>query len=86
MPQEGNYTISGTIKKSHVYTSKAGQVRYLIVNDAGKIIAYAVAAPNAEGISSTLMGKKVGVNGKLIENKDNTTTLIEFTEIVELTN
>ena len=37
LPKEPDYIFTGTLKQSHVYTSKTGQQRYLILDGNGKI-------------------------------------------------
>ncbi|MBN1818191.1 MAG: hypothetical protein JW828_12595 [Sedimentisphaerales bacterium] len=81
MPDRGKYILQGIIKPSSIYTSKTGQKRYTISNDAGRIIAYAVAADTLVELSlPNLIGQKVGLVGKIIQDPNNPVTLIQFTQ------
>ncbi len=85
IPDPGKYILTGIIKESLVYTPKTGQKRYLIVNETGKILGYAIPASNtAESMVTPLLGKKVGLIGKPGPDSKNPMALIEFTGIEEL--
>jgi len=86
IPNPGKYILSGIIKESLVYTPKTGQKRYLIVNETGKILGYAIpASKTAEALVAPLLGKTVGLIGKPGPDSKNPMALIEFTGIDELT-
>jgi hypothetical protein len=86
IPDPGKYILSGIIKESLVYTPRTGQKRYLIVNETGKILGYAIpASKTAEALVAPLLGKTVGLIGKPGPDSKNPMALIEFTGIDELT-
>jgi hypothetical protein len=86
IPNPGKYILTGIIKESLVYTPKTGQKRYLIVNETGKILGYAIpASKTAEALVAPLLGKTVGLIGKPGPDSKNPMALIEFTGIEELT-
>lgn len=81
----GKFTAAGKFRQSHVYTSKALGKRYLIVDDSGKIVCYAVAGANfAKTDLSKFLHRKVGIKGKVKSDKQSPSVLIEFTSIVEI--
>ena len=81
-PSKGKYIITGKIKPSQIFTETAGQIRYLIVNEKGKIMAYAIPAYTAESIDiKPLYGKEIGLVGNIVNDKENITTLVKFTAI-----
>jgi hypothetical protein len=85
IPNPGKYILSGIIKESLVYTPRTGQKRYLIVNETGKILGYAIpASKTAEALVAPLLGKTVGLIGKPGPDSKNPMALIEFTGIDEL--
>lgn len=85
IPNPGRYILTGIIKESLVYTPKTGQKRYLIVNETGKILGYAIpASKTAEALVTPLLGKTVGLIGKPGPDSKNPMALIEFTGIDEL--
>jgi hypothetical protein len=85
VPDRGKYILQGTIKPSNIYTAKTGQKRYTITNDAGRIIAYAIPADKLVELSLTnLIGQKVGLVGKIIQDPNNPVTLIQFTQVEPL--
>lgn len=82
LPDSGKYIITGRIAQSHVYTAKTGQKRFVMLNDTGKIIAYAIPADKFVQLSAENMtGKTVGLIGEIITDELNPTTLIKFTKI-----
>jgi len=86
VPNPGKYIIKGRIEPSLVYTGQSGTKRYKILNDAGKIICYAVPAAGAgtTGVEN-LLGHKVGLVGTIVTDKANPVGLVTFTAIEELT-
>jgi len=81
-PSKGKYIITGRIKPSQIFTETAGQIRYLIVNEKGKIIAYAIPDQAATGVNiKALYGREVGLIGHIVNDKENITTLVKFTAI-----
>lgn len=85
IPNPGKYILTGIIKESLVYTTKTGQKRYLIVNETGKILGYAIPASNvSESLVTPLLGKMVGLVGKPGPDSKNPMALIEFTDIDQL--
>ncbi len=85
IPDPGKYILTGIIRESLVYTPRTGQKRFLMVNETGKILGYAIPANSAvEARVRPLLGRKVGLVGKPGPDSKNPLALIEFTEIEEL--
>jgi hypothetical protein len=82
IPNPGKYILTGIIRESLVYTPRTGQKRFLMVNETGKILGYAIPAnPIAEAQVQPLLGRKVGLIGKPGPDSKNPMALIEFTQI-----
>ncbi len=85
IPDPGRFIVTGRLKSSNIYTSQTGRKRFLIINDAGKILCYAVPDENAVDINAeALLHRKVGLLGKVVSDPHNPVSLVTFTEIVEL--
>lgn len=85
IPDPGRFIVIGQLRSSNIYTSQTGRKRFLIVNDAGKILCYAVPDENAVDINAeALLHRKVGLLGKVVSDPHNPVSLVTFTEIVEL--
>ncbi len=85
VPNPGKYIIKGKIQPSLVYTGQSGQKRYKILNDAGKIVCYAV--PAADATVTTLddfIGRSIGLKGTIVTDKANPVGLVTFTAIEKL--
>ena len=82
VPSIGKYSVVGTIRPSLLYSADSQNKRYVIMDNAGKIVAYAVAAPSAQGLDiSSLIGKKVGVVGSITRDSQSGSSLITFTAV-----
>lgn len=80
------FTVVGKLRPSSVYTTKSSQKRFLIVNDAGKIICYAIPTDNAVSMDlSKFVMKKVGLIGETKSDPHNPVSLVMFSGI-ELVN
>lgn len=85
VPNPGKYIIKGKIQASLVYTGELGQKRYKILNDAGKIICYAVPAADATATNmDDFIGRSIGLKGTIVTDKSNPVGLVTFTAIEEL--
>jgi hypothetical protein len=85
IPDPGRFIIAGELRSSNIYTSRTGPKRFLIVNDAGKILCYAVPDESAVDINAEdFLHRKVGLLGKVVSDPHNPVSLVTFTEIVEL--
>jgi hypothetical protein len=86
IPNRGRYLIRGRIRPSNIYTAKTGQKRYIILDDTGRIVAYAVPAnPIADLSVKSVLDKVVGLVGKVVNDPKNPITLIEFAEVEAIT-
>lgn len=86
IPNRGRYLIRGRIRPSNIYTAKTGQKRYIVLDDTGRIVAYAVPAnPIADLSVKGVLDKVVGLVGKVVSDPKNPITLIEFTEVEAIT-
>ncbi len=80
------FTVVGKLKPSSVYTTRSSQKRFIIVNDAGKIICYAIPTGNAASTDlSKFLMKKVGLIGETKDDPYNPVSLVMFSKI-ELVN
>jgi uncharacterized protein YgiM (DUF1202 family) len=82
--QYEQYIMTGILKPSYVYSGKAGQRRYLLANEQGRVIAYVVLSD--ESLSSqadSLFNKKVGIVGRIVNSPKELVTLVTATRIEE---
>jgi uncharacterized protein YgiM (DUF1202 family) len=82
--QYEQYVMTGILKPSYVYSAKAGQKRYLLTNEQGRVIAYVVLSD--ESLSSqaeSLFNKKVGLVGRIVNSPKELVTLVTATKIEE---
>ena len=85
IPDPGKFIVTGQLRSSNIYTSQTGRKRFLIVNDVGKILCYAVPDESAADINAEdFLHRKVGLLGKVVSDPHNPVSLVRFTEIVEL--
>jgi uncharacterized protein YgiM (DUF1202 family) len=85
VPDVAKFAVIGKLRPSLLYARSSKDYRYLILGDNNKIIAYALPAESAAGIDlSQFFGKKVGLVGKIERDEQTGSTLIRFTEIVEI--
>lgn len=83
---EAEFIVTGKLDPSQIYSGKTGPKRYVIVDNSGKIICYAIPADNIVTMTADeLIGMQVGIVGQVISDPlSSPTTLIEFTKIVKL--
>jgi uncharacterized protein YgiM (DUF1202 family) len=82
--QYEQYVMTGILKPSYVYSDKAGQKRYLLTNEQGRVIAYVVLSdPSTAGQVETLFKKKVGIVGRIVNSPKELVTLVTATSIEE---
>lgn len=85
IPEEAQFLYTGTLKPSHVYTSKTGSKRYLLLDANGKILCYLVAASPV--IEAQLLQKEnmtVGINGTIASNQKSLVSLVAVTELASI--
>jgi uncharacterized protein YgiM (DUF1202 family) len=81
----GKFAIVGKLRPSLLYAKSSKDYRYLVLNDSGRIIAYALPAESAANMDlSQFFGKKVGLVGKSERDAQTGSTLVRFTEVVEM--
>jgi hypothetical protein len=86
VPLSARYTISGTLRKSQIYTATHSQQRFLVIDKSGKIISYALPANDyIKETALAMVNKKVGIKGLITKDPDNSVTVINFTEIEDIT-
>lgn len=79
------FVMIGTLARSYVYTSANGTLRYALKNDADQIIAYAVPVDAALYTKAeALIGKKVGLNGKVVPDENTAKVVVNFLDIKEI--
>ena len=82
IPEEVQFLYTGTLKPSHVYTSKTGTKRYLLIGDNGKILCYLEAAsPAIDAQMLQDIDQTVGINGNVDNNEKSLVTLVTVTEV-----
>ena len=82
IPVESQFTVTGTLKSSQIFTADSGIQRYLIVSDTGKVICYAIPADTVvEKNVKQSINKKVTLAGEVIQNPYSAITLVSFSEI-----
>lgn len=85
IPDLGKFAAIGKLRPSLLYAKSSKEFRYLILADNGKIVAYALPAESATNSDlSQFYGKKVGLVGKSEQDPQTGSTLIRFTEVVEI--
>lgn len=85
IPDPGRFIVTGELRSSNIYTSQTGRKRFMIVNDAGKILCYAIPDESTTDINAEdFLYRKVGLLGKVVSDPHNPVSLVTFTEIVEL--
>jgi len=73
----------GIVKPSYVYTGVVGQKRFLLTDDAGRIICYLLpAGPEMEGRLEQLLTQRVGVRGTIVSDPKALVTQISVSEII----
>lgn len=86
IPDPGRHIVKGRLKASVLFTAKAGQQRYKVLNEAGNIVCYAIPAPQAATINlEKYLNKPVGLKGKMVNDSTNPIGLVMFTAIEDLT-
>ncbi len=82
MPKEVNFLYVGTLKPSHVYTSKTGQKRYILIDATGKILCYIISAsPQIDAQLQQKLNATVGINGEVVSDVKSLVALVAATEI-----
>jgi uncharacterized protein YgiM (DUF1202 family) len=85
IPDVGKFAIIGKLRPSLLYARSSKDYRYLILGDNNKIIAYALPAESATNIDMTqFFNKKVGLVGKIERDPQTGSSLVRFTEVVEM--
>ena len=85
IPNPGKYIIKGKIQPSLVYTGQSGQKRYKVLNEAGKIVCYAVPASGATVPNiDSFVGHQIGLKGTIVTDKANPIGLVTFTAIEDI--
>lgn len=78
--QKALYT--GTVKPSFVYTGTAGQKRYLLTDNTGRILCYMLpVGPEIEGRMEQLIGRRIGIRGSIVSDPKALVTLVSVTSI-----
>ncbi len=85
MPKEVHYLYTGTLKPSHVYTSKTGQKRYMLIDSSGKILCYVIAtAPQIDIQLEQKVNSTIGINGDVVSSSKSLVALVAATEIAPM--
>jgi uncharacterized protein YgiM (DUF1202 family) len=85
IPDVGKFAIIGKLRPSLLYARSSKDYRYLVVNDNNRIIAYALPASSEANVDlSQFYGKKVGLVGKIERDPQTGSSLVRFTEVVEM--
>jgi len=79
------FTVVGIFQTSSVYGMEAGLIHYRIIDDAGKILCYALYTGQAEEIDlNKFIDKKVGLIGDIKPHPQTKSALLTFTQIDEI--
>lgn len=82
--QYEQYVMTGILKPSYVYSGKAGQKRYLLTNEQGRVIAYVTLSDESLGSQAeSLFNKKVGLVGRIVNSPKELVTLVTASKIEE---
>lgn len=85
IPDVGKFAIIGKLRPSLLYARSSKDYRCLVLGDNNKIIAYALPAESAANMDlSQFFNKKVGLVGKIERDPQTGSSLVRFTEIVEM--
>ena len=85
IPLDSQFTVTGIVKPSQIFTADTGIQRYLVVADTGKVICYAVPADTiAENNLEKFINKKVILSGEVIQNPHSAITMVRFNKINDL--
>ncbi|MHC4215578.1 MAG: hypothetical protein ACYSWP_19690, partial [Planctomycetota bacterium] len=85
IPDPGKFIATGRLRLSQIYTTQTGQKRYLVVDEAGKILCYAIPANSASSLNmDKFIGRKIGLYGQAVKDPYNAVSLVKFTKIVDL--
>jgi len=85
VPDLGGFAAIGKFYTSNIYGPQAESRHYLITDDAGKIICYALPTGPAVKLDlSGLIDHKVGLIGSIEPHQQTSGALVKFTEIVQL--
>lgn len=76
-----DYVVTGSLKKSLIYDAKMGGQRYLVVDEQGKILCYAIPQASGNINLSDYLGKKVGLRGNVIADQASGISLVKFTAV-----
>ena len=83
--QYEQYIMTGILKPSYVYSGKAGQKRYLLTNEQGRVIAYVVLSDaSLASQAENLFNKKIGLVGRVVNSPKELVTLVTASKIEEL--
>ena len=81
----GKFAVIGKLEGSNIYSAGGQPKRYRILDGSGTTICYIVPTGAAAGMDmSKLIGKKVGVVGKIRPHEATARALVEFTEVVSI--
>ena len=81
----GMFAVMGTLKKSRVFDVKAGITRYMILDDQGKLLCYAVPMKMRRSINvEEYLNQKVGLVGKIEPDIQTGSSIVKFTSITSL--
>jgi len=81
----GKFAVIGKLESSNIYRAGGQPKRYRILDGSGTTICYIVPTGAAVGMDmSKLIGKKVGVVGKIRPHEATARALVEFTEVVSI--
>ncbi|MHC4115790.1 MAG: SH3 domain-containing protein [Planctomycetota bacterium] len=84
-PDLGQYDAVGILMVSAEYSAAKHHRHYRIVDDKGKTVCYALPVGIAQELNlRNLVGKKVGITGKILPHPQSAGALIEFTKISQV--
>lgn len=86
LPKEFDFLYVGVLRPSHVYTETAGQKRYLLLDNNGKIQCYLEASGDSVAAQlAHLVDSTVGIRGSIVNDQKSLVTVVSVNSIEVIT-
>ena len=85
VPNLGDFAVIGKFQTSSIYSADPQLIHYLVVDDSGRILCYALPQGQAAKMNlNNLIGRKVGLLGTIEPHPQTASALVKFTKIQKL--
>ncbi len=85
VPNLGDFAVIGKFQTSSIYNADPKLIHYLVVDDSGRILCYALPQDRAAKMNlNNLIGQKVGLLGSIEPHPQTSGALVKFTQIQKL--